>query len=132
MAQSIGAKNQCKRAHKTEHKSFVLSVSGQTSKQHAIDNRLAMAKHTTTHLFFHMNDHSGSSSKLNQFGGTGQRKPKRTNTTFNHELNSSNSFDYYEYFSNYGRLMGTPPLSPSHSMPRESLREREYRYGFPF
>ncbi|CAG2174763.1 unnamed protein product, partial [Oppiella nova] len=90
-----------------------------------------MAKHTTTHLFFHMNDTSSANSqnKMNSYGGgTGsQRKPtKRTTTTLNHELN--NSFDYYDYFSNYGRLMSTPPLSPSHSMPRESIREREYRY----
>jgi hypothetical protein len=87
-----------------------------------------MSKHTTTHLFFHLNDQSASGSKMNAMSGV--RKPKRATTTTNHELNSSNNFDYYEYFSNYGRLMSTPPHSPSHMMPRESIRERDLRFDY--
>jgi hypothetical protein len=74
-----------------------------------------MSKHTTTHLFFHLNDNTASGSSSNQFSST--RKPKRTTT--NHELSSSNSFDYYDYFANYGRLMSTPPHSPAPLMPRD-------------
>lgn len=84
-----------------------------------------MSKHTTTHLFFHLNDTSASSSNNNNTF-SGARKPKRS-TTATHELNPSYSFDYYDYFSNYGRFMSTPPISPS-LIPRECLRERDLRY----
>ncbi|XP_054156716.1 uncharacterized protein LOC128955101 [Oppia nitens] len=99
-----------------------------------------MSKHTTTHLFFQFNDSSGSSAnKLNPYGSGGQqtasstRKPAKRSTSSSLHQEFSDPFDYYDYFSNYGRYAGTPPLmSPAvnHSVAgRESMRDREYRYN---
>lgn len=83
-----------------------------------------MARHTTTHLFFRLNDSRATSRANKEFGsssGNAPRKPQKkpTTTTLNHELSSS-SFDYYDYFSHYNR-MTTPPHSPA---PLLGSRER--------
>ncbi|RWS03000.1 hypothetical protein B4U79_08501 [Dinothrombium tinctorium] len=68
--------------------------------------------HTTnTHLLFHLNDTGfGNGNNGSSMYST---KPKKGSKSGGFpELNSNSTFDYYEYFSNYGRLLTTPPQSP--------------------
>ncbi|RWS24849.1 hypothetical protein B4U80_08566 [Leptotrombidium deliense] len=71
--------------------------------------------HTTnTHLLFHLNDpgdhygdqryDNGASYPMKKKGSKGGGFPEMQN--------SNSTFDYYEYFSNYGRLLASPPQSP--------------------
>lgn len=76
-----------------------------------------MSKHSNSHLLFQMAESAGSPTGGGGMGSFFGRKSRKGSGTASSELNSP-SFDYYEYFSNYGRLMSsTPPESPAPLVP---------------
>lgn len=121
---------------------------------------------TNTHVLFHLNDPyasytSSPPSPSSQFfaapgsGRPGKGKSAKSSSGFqeynsghsnaNNNSSGGSSFDYYEYFSNYGRVLATPPASPhpldngafgagiggDHSSPREGGFKRFWRRNSP-
>uniref|UniRef100_T1KD92 DUF7153 domain-containing protein n=1 Tax=Tetranychus urticae TaxID=32264 RepID=T1KD92_TETUR len=104
------------------------STSSSSAPKKSSATSYAPSTHTTnTHLLFHLNEpygnfFNGPSASTSFSSPTSSRGVKKTSTSskpgsgfldLHHSNPASTSFDYYEYFSNYGRILATPPHSPN-------------------
>ncbi|XP_053208744.1 uncharacterized protein LOC128392701 isoform X2 [Panonychus citri] len=109
------------------------STSSNPAPKKSTASSYAPATHATnTHLLFHLNEPYGnffngppaSSSSFSSPNAPGRGMGKKPSTSgkpgatggfldLHHSNPASSSFDYYEYFSNYGRILATPPHSPN-------------------
>lgn len=108
----------------------ITSQSGHATTSTPVKKSTFNTNHTNTHVLFHLNDpyasYEGPPSQFFAGGGhgfngaRGKGKGPKGNTGFMESstsgANSSSAppnFDYYEYFSNYGRVLASPPTSPA-------------------
>lgn len=91
----------------------ISSQANQSSSSKKVSNYGGDVRHTNTHLLFHMNDsHYSNNSEYNQ-----QHTPKKPTKSGGfmsyHTPEPTPSFDYYNYFKSYDRLVSSTPSSPN-------------------